>query len=345
MHGDSYENVSASFARIAVAARLAIPQTSDKNALLGSVREWLDSSESGTWLMVVDNLDDIRLNFEYFPRLRGAILFTSRDGRIRGDVEWAVRFDASVELLQMSISEAFEMCANMGLGVTTEYAALAELLELLGYLPLAIAQAVAYICRCGIDISDYLNLFKASAERQEQLLTKSLKPGRPDTRVIMATWKVTLDQIKIENAVAVDILEFMSALNPDDIPLELICVATTFKEHDQLEITESIGVLIAFSLLSRLDHSSSYRLHRLVSFVTQRLMNMDLNAVADAVGAAIPADQQGELLKCSRIMPHAIAVENQMQQKNQSSEVRFQLQHNVASIMIHHGEYRSALEW
>ena len=316
--------------------------------------------------MVIDNLDDIGLSFEYLPKLRGAILFTSRDGRIAGDADWGISADASVELLQMSDSEAFQMCANMGLQVatqrdtstsTTEYAALAELLELLGYLPLAIAQAAAYIRRCGRrgrGISDYVTLFKESAERQEQLLAKSLKPGLPgsqrDARVIMATWKVTIDKIRTENPVAVDILQFMSALNPDGIPLELICTAKTFTEHDQLDIMESISTLVAFSFLSELDHSNTYRLHRLVSFSTRRYMRsekrgMDLDAIAEAVLDSIPADQNADLLKCARMVPHAIAVEDQMGYEKALSPVRGNLQHAVASIMDNQGEYRTALEW
>ena len=56
----------------------------------------------------------------------------------------------------MSTSEAFQMCANMGLEEASqdnpsmpEYAAPGELLDLLGYLPVAIAQAVAYIRQTG----------------------------------------------------------------------------------------------------------------------------------------------------------------------------------------------------
>ena len=316
--------------------------------------------------MVVDNLDDTRLNFEHLPRLRGAILFTSRDGRIRGDADWGVSVGAAVEVLQMSTSEAVQMCENMGLEEASqdntsapEYAALGELLDLLGYLPLAIAQAAAYIRqtgRRGIRISEYVGLFKASADIQERLLAKPQKSGLPgserDTRVIMRTWRITIDRMKTENPVAVDMLRFMSALNPDDIPLELLHAYRPFSEHDRLVMAESIGVLVAFSLISelKLDHSDSYRLHRLISFSTRRQMNsgqgaVDLDEVAAAVLASIPNDQKGDLLKCARMVLHAVAVEGQMQDNNVLSEARFRLQHSVASIMNDQGEYDNALEW
>ena len=361
VHGDSNESFGASYGRIAEAAEITIPEASDNNALLRSVRMWLDRSDSGIWLMVVDNLDNIRLNFEHLPRLRGVILFTSRDGRLHGDADWGVSVYASVEILQMSTSEAFLMCAKMGLEEASqddnasapEYAALGELLDLLGYLPLAIAQAAAYIRqtgRRGIRISEYVELFKESADIQERLLAKPQKSGLPgserDTQVIMKTWRITIDKIKTENPVAVDMLQFMSALNPDDIPLELVRAYRPFSEHDRLVMAESVGMLISFSLISelKLDHSDSYRLHRLVSFSTRRQMNSDLDEVAAAVLASIPDDQKGDLLKCARMLPHAVAVEDQMQD-NVLSDARCNVQHTVASIMDDQGEYNKALEW
>jgi hypothetical protein len=92
-----------------------------------------------------------------------------------------------------------------------------------------------------------------SAQHQEQLLAKSVKQGRVDstldTLVIMTTWKVTIDKIKKENPIAVEILQFMSFLNPEDIPLEAVSKAKAFRDKIQLEIMESIGILLGFSFI------------------------------------------------------------------------------------------------
>ncbi|KAF8248013.1 hypothetical protein K440DRAFT_472005, partial [Wilcoxina mikolae CBS 423.85] len=57
IHGHSDQTFTASYHALAKQAGLTGSKDNEEERL-GEVKKWLDSSDSGDWLMVIDNLDD-----------------------------------------------------------------------------------------------------------------------------------------------------------------------------------------------------------------------------------------------------------------------------------------------
>ena len=144
-----------------ISKKLSIQKISEDEELKESVRRFLESNESGKWLLVVDNADDMGILFgasedgdgihQYLPKNDdGLILFTTRSR----DVVMVVGGEM-VELLEMNVQEAkglFEKSLARK-DLLNDKTRVIELVEELTYLPLAITQAGAYLNRNRISIA------------------------------------------------------------------------------------------------------------------------------------------------------------------------------------------------
>ena len=105
--------------------------------------------------------------------------------------------------------------------------AVGKLLTLLDGLPLAIAQAAAYIRTTHMPTTQYLALFQESEKNQQELLSEPLPAAlRNDTndltRAVMTTWQLTVHRIEQESPLSIRTLQILSFLDPDNLPPSLI---------------------------------------------------------------------------------------------------------------------------
>jgi hypothetical protein len=155
------------------------------------------------WLLVFDNFDEPK-KFQqktikdYFPRSgQGFILLTSRHAALE-------TLGHCIGLYGMTESEGLELLfrrSNCERNERTEVEG-KKILERLGYLPLAIDQASAYIKSCNLDLGIYLSLY---SDRREKLLQKipdswdyrkKLDESNFETSLSsFTTWELSLDQI------------------------------------------------------------------------------------------------------------------------------------------------------
>ena len=193
-----------------------------------------------------------------------------------------------------------------------------QLLSLLENLPLAIAQAAAYMNNMDMTVSEYLELFTRA---QPKLLSKPLMMVEHKERAsaaVMTTWNITLDNIETTNptSVHVQLLELMSLFNCEDIPEDLIRGTAFFENQCEIVFYDTLEPLIAYSLIYRLRGSSSFRLHRLVSLWVRIHMDLEdsqrkrerLQIALELVILTIPKDLDYNLQKCLQLKPHAVAV-------------------------------------
>jgi hypothetical protein len=209
--------------------------------------------------MVIDNLDnlDSLMIMRYIPVRRGTILFTTRDARIIGHPRY-LPSRAGVEIGEMGDQEAFETFSQL-LGAATDRKISKPLFDRFEKLPLAIAQAAAYIRETGISLGKYLELFQECGRNQRELLNQALpnaiesEPATP--RAVMTTWKITIDKIQRESPLSFKLLQLMSFLDPAKIPEELIRSASFLENESTVHFGKALAPLLSFALLSR--HSSS----------------------------------------------------------------------------------------
>jgi NB-ARC domain. len=128
----------------------------------------------------------------------------------------------------------------------------------LGYLPLAIKQAGAYLAQNrGVSLDAY----------RRRLGTKLGKAahGIDAERTIARIWNVTLRSLEEAHPLAVEVLHTAAWLAPDDIPHALFTQTGT----DPDDTAEAIGTLAAYSMVS--DTGTTVTVHRLVQTILRTL--------------------------------------------------------------------------
>lgn len=323
-----------------VAQECSIPGLENPNVnILALVKEWLEKNDRGQWLMVIDNADDKKLFFEmlpegdstsredsylgrYIPECRhGSVLITTRNKQAGLSL---AQGKAPIEIEKMSQSEAKQLVLKMlnGDEISPEPEEILLLSSRLEYLPLALAQAAAFIQGNTITVSDYIQLLDDSDQSLVEFLSEPFETnGRdPDTpHAITATWIISFEQIQRRDALASDVLSFISLLDRHAIPKDFVthyCNEVRSKDsrlNGPAELTKALDTLKAFRFISEAkDHSLD--LHRLVQLVTRRwlLHKNTIHQFAEnalkTVSFAYPYGKFEDWEICSRYLPHAYAV-------------------------------------
>jgi tetratricopeptide (TPR) repeat protein len=315
-------------------------------------------------MMVIDNLDDTDFNAKkYIPVTCGTILFTTRDKRLIGHPAY-VSTKAGVEVLAMSVHEALKTLSRL-LGASEHTAetdaygeASRELLPLLEYLPLAIAQAAAFIRETHMELSQYLKEFKACEQNQKEFLSEALpnvaaiENEENTSRAVMTTWKITFENIQTKSPKSITLLELMSFLGPEEISEGLLKGAPIFINESPVLFMRTLAPLLSFNLLYRLE-SSNYRLHRLVACcvraqmdsVDQKVKRKCLESAIRLISSNIPFDPIDDYLSCTRLLPHALATLQYVGYQGPGFKSLWNLQDRVGRVLERKGDYGGALVW
>jgi hypothetical protein len=283
------------------------------------VQHQLSQESTGRWLLVFDNADDIdlwfgkgdnaansqRLVYDYLPRSGyGLIVFTTRSRKI------AVKLAGTniIEVKEMDSSVAKQVLSNslVHQDLLADDKTVMKLLDRLTFLPIAIAQAAAYINVNNILLSDYLALLEQSVI---ELLSEDFEDEgryREAKNPVTATWLITFEQMQRNNPLAAEYLSFMSCIDPRNIPQSLLPSAQSLKEE-----IDAIGTLSAYSLVSRRSVDESFDLHRLVYLATRNWLRMQ-NSLEEWTGKAIarleevlPENNPENRRKWRAYLPHA----------------------------------------
>ncbi len=240
---------------------LNIIHKDDKDAIEDScrqVRNWLEGSKSAGWLLVYDNAPNYQAIGNLIPRKGGKILVTSR--YVKG---WPQE-NIQVNVFTPEESKAYikKILGDKDLDTSQ----VNKLAETLGHLPLALAQACAYIKENPVNGARYLELYET---RKKKLLSD--KTLRPDSNpaIVYITWDITMEAICKESLLADKWLTICAFLNSNGIPYFLL---KTFSEssdnNPEGEIfEEALGTLKSYSMLFINEQSSSASVHRLVQEV------------------------------------------------------------------------------
>jgi tetratricopeptide (TPR) repeat protein len=335
------------------------------------VQQHLSSSRAGRWLLVVDNADDADTFFgteqskgiiDYLPESEtGIVVYTTRTlevaGLTRGDV---------IELGAMDREDAVAFLTKSLIrkDLLRNDATIKGLLDELTYLPLAIAQAAAYLNRNRMSVSRYLQLLRSTEQDVVALISREF---RDDTRykesanAVATTWVVSFSQIRERDAVAADLLAFISCLEWKAIPRSLLPRA-----HVEWQIEEAIGTLCGYSFLARRGDSNSkeegqeeeeeegireewYDLHRLVHLATRIWVSKhgDAAKVLDEavrhVADVFPSDDYANRAIWRAYLPHALRMLGSGQEG--SVQDKSELCLSVGRCLEVDGRIREAVKW
>lgn len=278
-----------------IGRKLNLPGWNDPTIdALKLVSEWLSNDEHGSWLLVLDNADDMETFFgaksnpsssvseqirplvNFIPRSsNGWTIITTRDKRIG---ERLTNREKPIEIMPMDRQDAERLLwSKVPPEYTLDNARSSELVELLGCLPLAITQAAAYISENSISVEDYLKAFEETDSEMQYLLSVDLPDHRRDFEMrpemqnsVMRTWKVSFDQIRGQNPRAAEMLSLMAFFDRQGIPKMIIR-----RDGERgTDFTTALGMLQAFSLIAAEKGGESFKMHRLVQASTQRWLEI-----------------------------------------------------------------------
>ncbi|MFB7245038.1 tetratricopeptide repeat protein, partial [Streptomyces populi] len=233
--------------------------TTDRQAQLAWAMQWLAWHPG--WLLVYDNVENPDDLTPYAGALhQGHHLATSR--RATGWPDGA----PTLTLGNLDPDDATSLLCRLvfkGTAPTPRQQAEARSLAAeLGYFPLAIKQAGAYLAQ---------NRAISPDSYRRRLDTKLAKTahGTDTERTLTRIWNVTLHTLEKVDPRAVEVLYTAAWLAPDDIPHSLLTPPGT----DPDDIAEAVGILAAYSMVT--DTGTTLSIHRLVQTVLRSTQNAD----------------------------------------------------------------------
>jgi tetratricopeptide (TPR) repeat protein len=213
------------------------------------------------WLLIFDNVDEISTIKPWLPVVPlppgtpGHVILTTRRG---GFGELGEVFDVDVLDPEAAVDLMSARVHNIDRAVA------AEIATELGWLPLALEQAAAFIDVSEMSAADYLALLKT---RTAEMLGRGRVAGRDATAA--SVWNLSFERLEQRNPAALQLLDVCAYLAPEAIPLDLFSgqpdllpSSLAGAAADTLALNDTVAALVDYSLAKRTP--SGLQLHRLV---------------------------------------------------------------------------------
>jgi tetratricopeptide (TPR) repeat protein len=243
-------SMQADMADLAMAVGVGDPADQPGSAEHG--RRWLMSTKR-SWLVVFDNAESP-------PDLEGALptgaaassrlIVTSRR------TDWPRAITIRLSPFNGEVGANF-LRRRSG---SDDHPAALRISNALGGLPLALAQASAYVMATAVSLATYSERLTSG----DALLT----PASGEEQSVATVWKPSVERVMSEDPTAVELLELMSLLAPDPIP-RWIFERVPGREvgWNRLEVDHAVASLRRFSLIDTTP-DGDIQVHRLVQSVT-----------------------------------------------------------------------------
>ena len=294
VRADSTEGLQTNLAALCGTSILDLPE---KNATETEVQaeaalRWLEMHTG--WLLIFDNVDTVEAERALQSKLarlasKGSILITSR----------LARFSAGIKQLELDLLtpeasvEYLIAAAGRRRPSPTESTDSVQLSEALGFLPLALSVAAAYINAKRLTFLGYLDEWNS---RHGDVL-KWYDENHADYPMSVAvTWDTSFSQL---TEPAKKLLQMLAWFAPDPIPESLLDVPASGEESTASETAaqqrDALVNLEAYCLVTRASDSPVFSVHRLVQDVTRSSLGVEdkqssLNAALNWINKAFIGD-------------------------------------------------------
>jgi tetratricopeptide (TPR) repeat protein len=268
-----------------------------------AAKVWLERNPN--WIVVFDNAPGPAGVRDWLPAAaHGQILITSR---------WSAGWDAVASSVEVSVfdrGESLELLSATAPDADLE--SMVDLADLLGDLPLALAQAAAYVQATGISFAGYLERYQAHAATMG-----SLGELEDYEAAVATTWSLAMEQLEGDEAARV-LMWTTAFLAPERAPRDLFAdnafVLSVFEGEERLlKVDAAVAALRRFSIINA--SGEGVEMHRLVQAVIRGRLSPDeaknWNGAAQAVLAGLfPVDVQApeSWSRCDSLLPHGLVV-------------------------------------
>jgi tetratricopeptide (TPR) repeat protein len=314
--------LASDYAALAEPLHLPVHADTEQTETIAAVKRWLAHQER--WLLILDNAPGPLAVHDYLPSSpRGHIIITSRHlgwgGTARSLTLPVLPRNDAVRLLFHGTQQADPVAA-------------AAVAEMLGDLPLALAQAVAYIEATGLPLAAYGARLKTHME--ELLRRGEVGPAYPAT--VATTWALAFLALQETQPAAGDLLRLCAFVAPDAIPQALLrddpsalpAPLGAVAAHD-LSWDETLAALRRYPLIGVAGEALA--VHRLVQAVTRDRLAPDARArwaglAVARMATAFPAGKESpreprHWPTCARLLPHAAAALRHADETHQATTV------------------------
>ena len=275
----------------------------------------------GRWLLVFDNVKDHTAARSWLPaKGPGDVVVTTQDGH------WPSEQAVDVPVLDVQAAARFLLDRTTSADLASAQAIAGEL----GLLPLALAQAAAYIETTGRSLAEYLRLLRADHGAV-------LARGAPTSHAtpVVATWSLALAELEQAGPGSLTLLRIAAFMAPEDIPFRLLLPEDLALPQglelleqgleagvpaqvrslcaDPLALDDAVAGLRRHSLIG--PPGTVFSVHRLVQAVTRDQLTPTQReawraAAPVLVEAAVPPDVtvRAAWPTCRLLLPHASLV-------------------------------------
>jgi hypothetical protein len=232
-------------------------------------------------------------------------------------------------------------------------------------LPLALAQAAAFMRQNSLTVEKYIQLLRRSDHDLVDLLSQPFEDESRDSSVpnaVAATWILSFKQIQRHHSFAGQLLSLMSFFDWQDIPKLFLA---SYQEHGAdsdanqmqeelrvpkgaVELEKALGVIKAFSFISEGEAEDSFDMHRLTQLVMRKWLIVEAKAgrwhslALDLLSTIFPYGQYEHWTECTRYLPHVLCVLTQGCDSEKDTTAKATLQHKVALFMLYQGKWDDA---
>jgi tetratricopeptide (TPR) repeat protein len=326
-----------------LAGRLGVKEVADQQAMVTGLFDHLRQRDR--WLLVYDNAErPDRLVGSLPPGGGGQVLVTSRWSA------WGRQATSlPVNVLAREESIAF-LRKRTG---TDDQAALDELAELLGDLPLALEEAAAYLEETRVGLGEYLELVR---DRARELFGLDQPPTdeHGDQRRVGTVWSLSLDRVHREAPAAEALLSLCAFLAPDHIPRglpreqpQLLPGELAPAASDPLVYNRTLAVIGRYSLATVTP--TTVAVHRLVQAVIQTRLGEDGERRWAEVAVGLLRErfpnESWEVATwptCERLLAHVLAATGHAERLGVAGEQAGWLLDRAANYLHERGQYRQA---
>lgn len=242
------------------------------------VKIWLSNNKE--WLLIFDNLESADTIKPYLPsKINGRIIITTRNTRIDFGSQITLgvfNMDEALDFLKRRLSNDEELRLDFYNHNSNDFETEApNLINRLGFLPLALEQAAAYIKEERCTITKYLLLLSQSGLKAFEV--KSSAPENYE-KIVTATWNISFKAINCEGSR--QLLNLCAYMAPDRIPVAFFAemrekLPSPIKEDmaDEIRKNSIVSDLRTYSLTS--GDADYINVHRLVQEVVRKSHSED----------------------------------------------------------------------
>jgi len=248
---------------------------------IDAIRRWFETN--GNWLLIFDNVKRPEEITDFIPRsATGVVLISSiypQWGELCKDT--LISAFCREESLEYINKRTKQNCKDES-----------DLLaESLGDLPLALAQACAYIEAKGLQISEYNSLYQ---KYQTALLDRSKTRDYPLS--LVKTLEISYQEIESQSKVASELLSFICFFAPNNIHICLLkgdpeAIQEPLRSvlDDELLLDDTLETLLNYSLIER--NGVNISVHRLVQLILRNRLEESLKKQMSAIVLKILCDK------------------------------------------------------